>query len=118
VEQRREAFVAALCDDFNTPRALAALFEVIAEGNRRELPGARDAVLEMLPLLGLEALAEADADAPDAEADELLAERERARAERDFERADRLRDQLAERGWEVRDGPEGARLVPRADRRT
>ena len=30
-----------------------------------------------------------------------------ARAERDFERADRIRDQLAERGWEVRDTPDG-----------
>ena len=42
-----------------------------------------------------------------------IQEREEARAERDFERADRLRDELAGRGWEVRDGPDGARLVRR-----
>jgi cysteinyl-tRNA synthetase len=114
VADRREAFVAALCDDFNTPRALAALFEVVAEGNRRELPGARAAVVELLPLLGLEALLESERDQIDADAERLLAEREQARAERDFERADRLRDELAERGWEVRDGADGARLVPRA----
>ena len=112
VGERREAFVAALCDDFNTPRALAALFELIAEGNRRPLPGAHDAVVELLPLLGLEALARAE-DRGDADAERLLAEREEARGARDFERADRLRDELAERGWEVRDGPEGARLVRR-----
>jgi cysteinyl-tRNA synthetase len=112
VAERREAFLDALCDDFNTPRALGALFELIAEANRRPLPGARDAVVEMLPLLGLEALA-AEEDGGDEEAERLLAEREAARVERDFERADRLRDELAERGWEVRDGPEGARLVRR-----
>jgi cysteinyl-tRNA synthetase len=110
VAERREAFTAALGDDFNTPKALGALFEVIAEGNRRPLPGGRQAVAEMLPLLGLEALAVGD-EPEDPEAARLLAEREEARAARDFERADALRDELAERGWEVRDEPEGARLV-------
>jgi cysteinyl-tRNA synthetase len=113
VAERREEFIDALCDDFNTPRALAALFELIAEGNRRSLPGGRDAVIDLLPLLGLEALTAAEG-AADPEAERLLAEREAARAGRDFERADALRDELAELGWEVRDGPEGARLVRRA----
>ena len=108
----RAAFLDALADDFNTPRALAALFELVAEGNRRPLPGARAALEEMLPLLGLESLL-APAEAADPEAERLLAEREEARAARDFERADRLRDELAERGFEVRDTPEGARLVRR-----
>jgi cysteinyl-tRNA synthetase len=111
VTQRREAFLAALADDFNTPRAWAALFELIAEGNRRPLPGVRDALAELLPLLGLESVLEGEGgDAPDAEAEELLAERERARAERDFARADEIRDRLAELGWEVRDTPGGAKL--------
>ena len=48
----REAFLDALADDFNTPRALAILSELISEGNRRALPGARAAIEEMLPLLG------------------------------------------------------------------
>jgi cysteinyl-tRNA synthetase len=107
-----EGFLAALADDFNTPRALAALFELVAEGNRRPLPGARAALEEMLPVVGLDSLLAPEADA-DAASRGLLAERERARAERDFERADRIRDELAERGWEVRDTPEGARLVRR-----
>jgi cysteinyl-tRNA synthetase len=106
----RAEFLDALADDFNTPRALAILSELISEGNRRELPGARAALEEMLPLLGLETLL-APADTADSEAERLLAEREEARAARDFERADRLRNELAERGYEVRDTPEGARLV-------
>jgi cysteinyl-tRNA synthetase len=114
VTTARDEFLAALADDFNTPRALAALFELIAEGNRRSVPGARAALEEMLPLLGLEALL-APPDAADPEAERLLAEREEARAAREFDRADRLRDELGKLGYEVRDSPEGARLVPRRD---
>jgi cysteinyl-tRNA synthetase len=111
VGARREAFLAALADDFNTPRAWAALFELVAEGNRRPLPGTQAVLAELLPLLGLDSLLEPADDVPDDEAQELLAEREGARAERDFERADQLRDELARRGWTVRDTPDGARLV-------
>jgi cysteinyl-tRNA synthetase len=113
VSERRSEFLAALADDFNTPRAQAAVFELIAEGNRRPLPGSRAALTELLPLLGLESLLEV-ADETDPEAERLLAERQLAREERDFERADRIRDQLAELGWEVRDTSEGARLVRRS----
>jgi len=111
-EARVEEFLAALGDDFNTPRALAALFDLVAEGNRRAVPGARAALERMLPLVGFEPLLEAEASA-DPEAEALLAAREEARAGRDFERADEIRDQLAELGWEVRDSAEGARLIRR-----
>ena len=69
----------------------------------------------MLGVLGLgelEPLQSAGADSADPAALGLLAERERARAERDFEAADRFRAQLRDRGWEVRDGPEGPELIP------
>ena len=109
---RRQAFLDALADDFNTPQAFAVLFEIVAEGNRRELPGAREVLAELLPLLGLESLLEGERGVPE-EAQRLLAEREEARAAKDFGRADSLREQLAEMGWEVRDEAGGARLVPR-----
>ncbi|GIK77561.1 MAG: cysteine--tRNA ligase [Acidobacteria bacterium] len=113
VRRRREAFLDALADDFNTPRALAELFGLVADARREPLPGARAVVTELLGLLGLESLAAAGEDDRDEEADRLLAARERARAERDFDRADELRDRLGELGWEVRDTAEGARLVRR-----
>ena len=43
-----------------------------------------------------------------------MEERERVRAEGDFQRADRIRDELASRGYEVRDTPDGPRLVRRS----
>jgi cysteinyl-tRNA synthetase len=112
VAKLRESFLDALADDFNTPRAIAELYELISEGNRRPLAGAREAVLEMLAIVGLDSLAEVD-EATDPEAERLAAEREEARAARDFERADRLRDEIAGLGFVVRDTPEGPRLVPR-----
>lgn len=109
---RVAAFRDALADDFNTPRAMAEVFELVGEANREPVPGAAEAADEMLELVGLGSLAEVE-QGVDAEAEELLAEREEARAAKDFGRADEIRDRLAELGWEVRDGAEGAKLAPR-----
>jgi cysteinyl-tRNA synthetase len=112
---RLEAFREALADDFNTPRAMAEVFELVAEANRGEAPGASGAVREMLDLVGLSSLAQPDQGVEtDAEAESLMREREEARAVKDFARADEIRDRLAELGWEVRDSSDGAKLVPKS----
>ncbi len=104
----------ALADDFNTPRAMAEVFELVGEANREAVPGAPEALREMLELVGLSSLAQLDQGAEtDERAEELMEEREKARAVKDFGRADEIRDELAAMGWEVRDGAEGAKLVPR-----
>ncbi|HET8861671.1 MAG TPA: DALR domain-containing protein, partial [Solirubrobacterales bacterium] len=109
---RLEAFREALADDFNTPKAMAEAFELVADANRDEIAGAPEALRKMLELVGLESLADADQGA-DAEAKSLLAEREEARAAKDFARADEIRDRLGELGWDVRDRANGATLVRR-----
>jgi cysteinyl-tRNA synthetase len=110
----RERFFDSLADDFNTPAALAAVFDWVREANRGE-PGTGDADLrEMLGVLALDNLLDVAAvDAP-AEVVELSAAREQARAERDYAEADRLRNEIRSHGWEVRDGPEGPELLPAA----
>ena len=107
----RDAFFEALAQDFNTPAALAAMFDWIKEANRRgdESIGRADLV-EMLSVLGLQNLAEHGSEAG-AEEQELLEAREAARAAKDYAEADRLRDELRHRGWEVRDGAAGPELV-------
>jgi cysteinyl-tRNA synthetase len=98
------AFEAALDDDFNTPEALAVLH------------GWRDHELlrRALDVFGLASLADTE-EAP-AEVAELAARRREARDAKDFAGADRLRDEIAAAGWEVRDvaEPPGYRLVPRS----
>ena len=90
----------------------AALFELIAEANRRPLPGARAAVADACRCWGSSHCWTTESDA-DAEAERLVAERDEARTAGDYDRADELRDELAARGYDVRDGPDGGRLVPR-----
>jgi cysteinyl-tRNA synthetase len=95
------AFEAALDDDFNTPEALAILHswrdhELLRRG---------------LGVFGLASLAE-QAQAPP-EVVRLAEARRRAREAKDFAESDRLRDEIAALGWEVRDVPGGFELIPR-----
>ncbi len=114
MSELRETLLAALADDFNTPRALAAVHELVGEINRRSPAGGHETLIEMLDVLGLGGLAGSGGEGPPPEAEALLTERNSARADRDFTRADEIREELAALGWEVRDTAEGARLVPRA----
>jgi cysteinyl-tRNA synthetase len=92
-------FASALEDDFNTPEALAVMH------------GWRDQELlrRGLEVFGLESLAEGES-AP-AELEELARARLEARARKDFDEGDRLRQEIEEAGWEVRDEAGGYRLV-------
>jgi cysteinyl-tRNA synthetase len=114
-EERLEAFREALADDFNTPRAMAEVFELVGEANRADVPGAPAVVHQMLELVGLGTLSSPE---EGGEADEgaaaLMAEREEARAAKNYARADEIRDELAAMGLEVRDSAEGPRLVPKS----
>jgi cysteinyl-tRNA synthetase len=113
-EEYERRFYEALSDDFDTPRALSVIFELVGAANKRlgeGQPVGPGPLEEMLWTLGLDNLLDADEDTPDAEAKRLLAEREEARAAKDFATADARRDDLAALGWQVRDTPDGPRLV-------
>ncbi len=116
----RQRFVAAMDDDFNTPEALAVLFELAREANRLEKAGqkgegARFALL-MRQLGGLLGLLQQDPDSSrqggtDAsllsEVEAVIAEIAAARAAKDFARSDVLRDELKARGVVVEFSREG-----------
>jgi len=116
-EPLRERFFAALADDFNTPAALAVVFEWVRKANRARAtePPAQigDGDLrEMLAVLALDNLLEQAKPSPPAQVLEFLQLRERARENRDYAEADALRDRIEDLGWEVRDSPSGPELVP------
>ena len=50
-----------------------------------------------------------DEDEADAEIEQAIAARNAARAARDFAEADRIRDELADQGIKLLDGPDGTR---------
>ena len=113
LEPLRDRFFDSLADDFNTPAAMAALYEWITRSNAS---GGGDAaqLREMLQVLALENLLDAAAPEAPPEVVALAEERVAARAARDFARADELRDAIAAAGWTVRDGPDGYELTPAA----
>ena len=111
----RKRFVAALCDDLNTPRALGILWEVLRDENA-DAEEKWGLLLDADALLGL-SLAEVpitdEALASDGLPEDirtLCRERDEARGSKDFATADKLRERLIARGYRVEDGPEGTLL--------
>jgi cysteinyl-tRNA synthetase len=96
--------VAALDDDFNTPEALAVFHDWRRKGRTTSLKWG-------LGVFGLTSLT-ADASAPP-ELHALAERRRAAREAREFAEADRLRDEIAAAGWDVRDVADGFELVPK-----
>ncbi|WP_426765804.1 cysteine--tRNA ligase [Pseudarthrobacter sp. 1G09] len=116
-----EAFCAAMDDDLNVPRALAALHETVRAGNTALADSDDDsarkamyAVVIMTDVLGLNAVAGSEkANTREAEAlavlvEAQLAARATARAGKDWAASDAIRDALNEAGVVVEDGPDGA----------
>ena len=96
-----ERFAAALDDDFNTAAALAVMHEW------RD----HDLLRRALGIFRLESLAEFDEAPEDVVA--LAVQRLMMRAAGDFEEADRLRSEIEQAGWDVRDEADSFRLVRR-----
>ncbi len=107
--------MAALCDDLNTPLALAELSALATEANKAEAPewpklkGRMLAAGRLLGLLQQDPEAYARGDAGDAKRiDALVQQRIDARKAKDFAAADQIRKALADEGIEIMDGPQGS----------
>ena len=109
----KQRFVEAMDDDLNTPRALAAIFDLAreiftAQSDGSNIADGQATLRELVSVLGLtldepELGIEADVEA----IQELISTRQEARERRDFATADGIRDQLISIGIEISDTPEG-----------
>jgi cysteinyl-tRNA synthetase len=109
-----EPFRAAMDDDFDTPAALAYVFELVRRANTALDSGAAAeaasllaTVRELCGAFGLTIDDGGDPGGGDAEIDALVAARDAARAGRDFAEADRIRAELSAQGVTLEDGPSG-----------
>ncbi|TVV43726.1 cysteine--tRNA ligase [Thalassolituus sp. C2-1] len=110
-----QRFHAAMDDDFNTPEAIAALFDLVRAVNKAE--GAEQAALagQLRYLAGVlgclqsepEAFLQSGADVDEAWIQDMISKRAEAKKAKDFATADQVRDELLAQGIVLRDGPEG-----------
>ena len=105
-------FVEAMDDDFNTPRALAAMFDLAREINRgkdegADVLGAQDTLRELSGVLGISLDETAETSGAGPFVQMLVNVRTELRAARQFDIADSIRDRLSELGVTIEDTPEG-----------
>ncbi|MBW4030012.1 MAG: cysteine--tRNA ligase [Acidobacteria bacterium] len=110
-----ERVVACMDEDLNTPLAVAELFDAVSvanslsdEGNQVEARALALTVAVLFGAMGLSVVATVH-DSDD-EVRELVRDRDVARSTGQWSEADRLRDELASRGWIVEDSTEGTRV--------
>ena len=110
----------ALCDDLNTPKAIAEIFKLVKKLNKakhhndKELLAAAIYVSgNIMGLLGSSPdqwfSKNTDNRISEEEIEELIAQREKARAEEDFDQADSLRKQIEKKGITLEDTSSGVR---------
>lgn len=114
----RQVFTDCMDDDFDTPRAIAAIFDLARAINRARADGApsgsfnqaRATLLELTAVLGLDLSETPTAPAGDAKPfiDLLVSVRDQLRAAKQWAIADHIRDGLAAEGISIADGPAGS----------
>ena len=110
----RERFINAMDDDFNTPKAVAVLFDLAREINRsrdegRNIVEAQKTLRELARVLGLilpkPIIKVVDESVNINEVTDLIKEREEMRRKKEWQRADEVRDKLKRLGATLEDTP-------------
>ena len=139
----RAGFTEAMDDDFNAPAALGEVFSFVSDANALVVDAktlaaeeaaavreARDAIVELMDVLGIDVtaaevgeaypvevvalaadLAGYDGDDPEIAVARLLEARATARKEKNWAVADGVRNGLADLGFVIEDTPQGARVT-------
>jgi cysteinyl-tRNA synthetase len=112
----KRLFTESLLSDLNISEALAAVFDMVRDGNKamneKSVPaaGAAAALAGWDDLDHVLGFLQPPAVEADAAVQALVEQRRDARAARQWKESDRLRDEIAKRGWTVQDTPQGQKL--------
>lgn len=120
LSKTKEAFEAAMDDDFNVQNALTAIYELLPVVNSNVNSAASDKealktfvknLKAWLLVFGVDAgrLVKSEASEDDSEIEALVAERTKARQEKNWARSDEIRGQLQAMGIVLKDTPQGTR---------
>lgn len=126
VEQHKKDFLDAMDDDFNTPRALGCLFDLVVDTNKfidseerddnyyTTIDYAGSILIELgKKIFGITMTGFAK-DGGTVEENNLLSEREKARKSKDYKLADEIREQLRKMEIIVEDSKDGRQVWRRA----
>jgi len=113
----KEEFIEAMDDDLNTADAIAAIFDMVSAINTAVKDGASKEfavealarMSELTHVLGILEKKEDDEIGQDIK--DLINERQQARKDRNFARADEIRDILKEKGYTLKDTPQGVQVI-------
>jgi cysteinyl-tRNA synthetase len=114
-EAAKQSFIDAMDDDFNTPLALAALYEIVkgintardGGANAAQLQPAQSILRELTGVLGLRLAEKTGSSEKETQVIALIEERNQARKDKQWARSDQIRDQLKEMGVTIEDGKGG-----------
>lgn len=106
----KNRFIEAMDDDFNTPQALAAIFDLVNIANKHIddsafINNARNIILELCGIFRL-SLQEQEL-LTDENIEQLMEDRQKARKEKNFALADKIRKELEEQGVVLEDTKDG-----------
>ncbi len=107
IENYKTKFLEAINDDLNMPVAMSVVWEVVK--NPRKSQKLADLLLDFDKVLGIkieEKVSQKQEKLPQ-EILDLIEQRKNARQEKNWELSDKLRDQIKEKGYAVKDGKEG-----------
>ena len=106
IDSTKKEFLNHMDDDFDTPKALAVIFNFVKDVNKKcggkksyELMAEIDKIFNVLAL--------EDAEIPD-EIKKFVEEREKARKEKNYEKADKIREEIKSKGYSLDDTEKGA----------
>ncbi|MDK9677558.1 cysteine--tRNA ligase [Weissella cibaria] len=115
-QEKVDAFVEAMDDDFNAQNAMTAVYELIELANLYSqaeevktdtVNFVLKQIKDLMNVFGVDGLEQAPL--LDADVDALIKERDAARETSNFARSDEIRDELASRGIILEDTPQGTR---------
>ena len=103
LESFRQEFLDAVNDDLNMPKALAVCQKVLKEEKSDKI---YKLMMEFNKILGFDFEEKADKEIPQ-EIEELAKERWQAKQNKDFAKADSMREELAKKGYVIKDSKDG-----------
>ncbi|MCD4759934.1 cysteine--tRNA ligase [archaeon] len=110
IQKTQKDFEKAMDNDFDTPKALAVIFNFIKEANKQGTgKNAYNLIIKFDKVLGLN-LDKIKQEKVPTEIVNLAQEREKARKDKDYKKADKIREKIELKGFLIEDTKEGPKL--------